>query len=213
MMMGTLRQFGLKTQRFGCPILLLSIGAVVLAVTATEWIRFSSFPPAYMELPGNRRCVLEFHHWYSGRYVLSYYESGVCTGTVRLSGGILTDPLAFFPGPDGNTVLCLSWLDVTNAAFTVDFTKRNLRGVKIPERLEDAVDWSTFEVRACTHHEVDFTRQYLSAVDRGTLSHLVRDCTDPEKARQNMLRFLYSATTPNLYGTDLNARAQIAPEN
>ena len=104
-MTGTLRQLGLKIWRFGCLGILLGIGAVILAFAVSAWVRFSSFPPAYMELPGNRRCVLEFHHWYSGRYVLFYYEHGVCTGTVRLSGGLLTDPLAFFPGPDGNTVL------------------------------------------------------------------------------------------------------------
>ena len=141
-----------------------------------------------------------------------YYENGLCTGTVRLSGGLLADPLAFFPGPDANTVLCLSWLDITNAAFTVDFAKRNPRGVTIPEQLEDAVDWSAFEVRACTRREVDFTEQYLKTVDRQTLSHLVRGGSGSEEERQNMLKFLHSATTPS-GGYDHNARAQIVPRN
>ena len=83
----------------------------------------------------------------------------------------------------------------------------------IPEKLEDAVDWSAFEVRACTHREVGFTRQYLLTVDPRTLSHLVRGpVDDPEKTRQNLLRFLLEATSS--WGTtDHAGKAQIEPEN
>ena len=211
-LVSALRQLGAQIRRLGCLAILLAIGGIVLAFVVTVWVKFSSFPPAYLSLPDHRRCVLEFHHWYSGRYVLSYYDNSTCIGTVRLSGGLLTDPLGFFPGPDGNTVLCLSWLDITNAAFTVDFTKRHPRGATIPEQLEDAVDWSAFEVRACTQREVDFTRQYLRTVDRQTLAHLVRGGSGSEAERQNMLEFLRSATTPS-GGYDQNAKAQIVPRD
>ena len=201
-----------KKRRFGgCGCL-----AILLAVVmAAYWGRVSSFPTARVTLSANRRCTLEFHRWYSGRCVLSCYENGVCVGTTRLCTGWLTDPIAFFPGPNENTVVCFSWGDTTDAAFTVDLTGRHPSGAAIPTRLADVVDWSAFEVRACTRREVDFTVHYIKTADQTDLARLSRMGSGSEQVRADLLKFLLWATGERDYRDPVlkDAIPQLMPEN
>jgi hypothetical protein len=162
------------------------------------WWVYISVPVAHLSFSKDRYCTLEFHQWSTGRCVLSYDENGVCVGTVRLHSDLLNNPIAFFPGPDGESVVCLSDLDTMGVAFIVDFSKRDRNGVVIPERLrdpgEESVDRSDFEVRACTRKEVDFVAQYIKTTDPKTLSNLVRWGTTAPQTRENMLNFLKFAT-------------------
>ena len=187
---------------------------IPLVVVAGYWVRISSFPAARLALSADRRCTLEFHRWYSGRCVLSCYEHGSCVGTTRLSSGWLTDPIAFFPGPDENTVLCFSWGDTTDAAFTVDFTERHRSGAAIPKRLADVVDWSAFGVRACTRREVDFTAHYLKTVDQQELAHRSRMDSGSAQVRADLLKFLLWATGERDYQDPIlkDAIPQLLPE-
>lgn len=181
--------------------------AYFCALYLAGWI-YVSIPVSHFSFSKDRYCKMEFHQWLTGRCVLSYYENSVCVGTVRLHSDLLNNPVAFFPGMDGESVVCFSYLDTTWAAFTVDFTKQDNNGVVIPERLRDpgqeAVDRSDFEVRACTRKEVNFVEQYIKTVDSNTLSNLViRGSTAPE-TRRNLLTFLVMAS---------DMKPQMPPEN
>jgi hypothetical protein len=173
--------------------------ALFLAAFLIGWI-YISIPVAHVSLSKNSHCKLEFHQLLTGKCILSYYVAGTCMGTTTLHSDLLNNPLACFPGPDEKSVICLSDLDTFQAAFTVDFTKRNNKGTAIPPRLQEpgqeAVDHSDFEVRACTYEEVDFVKQYIKTVDLSTLSNCIRWGARPE-TRQGVLKFLIYATTPN----------------
>ena len=189
---------------FEIKIMFKVLGVLVVLAIIAFW-SYLSISVGRLALSKERRCELVFHEWLTGRCVLSYYENGICLGKVRLNNDIFITPQAFFPGPDGKSVVCLSWPDTFYAAFTVDFTKRNDKGVIIPPRLQlpgqEAVDFSNFEVRACTRKEVDFVYNYIKTVDLNTLSHLVRwsEWGTTEETREGMLRCLIWATTPRDY--------------
>jgi len=191
--------------------------AVPFMIVLAGWIYFS-LPVAHLSFSKDRRCEMEFHQWYTGRCILSYYENDVPVGTVRLHSDFFDNPIAFFPGPDGRSVICFSFLDTTYAAFTVDFTKRNQKGVYVPLLLrvpdEPVVDHSDFEVRACTAKEVAFVGHYIKTVDLATLSNLVRNGTTPE-TREDMLRHLaWSTHLPDRGDPVLKyAKPQILSEN
>jgi hypothetical protein len=151
----------------------------------------------------DRYCKLEFHQWYSGQSILSYYEKGTRIGFVKLNNDFLNDPLAMFPGPDGKSVVCLSWPDTFDAAFTVSFSTYSKKGVVIPDRLkldgQEAVDFSNFPVRACTTREVEFVRHFIQNADDKTLISCLRWQVPESTAekRADTLRFLAWATSPN----------------
>jgi len=197
------------------------IGVALLAFLLLSWSVHVSGQVARVTFSKDRYCKLEFHQWYSGMSILSYYENGVCVGIVKLNNDLFNDPLAMFPGPDGKSVVCLSWPDTFDAAFTVDFTKRRWDGVTIPERLrlegQEAVDFSNFKVRACTTKEVEFVRQFIQGSDLKTFASCTRygERAQTEDARADMLRFLTWATsTPVWSDPDLeHAAPLILPED
>jgi hypothetical protein len=176
------------------------VAAALLAVLLFAWWADVSRQVAHVTFSKDRYCKLQFHQWYSGRSILSYYENGACVGHVQLNNDLFNDPLAMFPGPDGRSVVCLSWPDTFDAAFTVDFSKRSSAGCTIPERLrlegQEAVDFSNFEVRACTTKEVEFVRRFIRNADLKTLGDCIRNKAT-EEARQDTLTFLAWATSPN----------------
>jgi hypothetical protein len=189
---------------------------VVLAVLAF-W-GYISTPVARINFSKDRRCKLVFHELLTGNCVLSYYENNVCLGTVKLHSDFLNNPMAFFPGPSGECIVCLSYLDTTYAAFTVDLSKQSLKVGDIPPELrqpgQEAVDSSDFEVRACTRKEVDFVVKYIKSVDIRTLSNLVRGGLTEEE-REALLKSLIWATTSSNWRDPLlkYAKPQILPEN
>jgi len=152
-----------------------------------------------------------FYQWYTGRCVLSYHEKDACVGTVLLHSDIFDNPMAFFPGPDGHSVVCFSYRDTTYTAFTVDFTRRDgqesIDSLPLPVTSEPVVAHSEFEVRACTTKEVDFVWHYIETADLATLSGLVgARATESAQVRQNLLYFLESATTTNNAKDDAHPR-------
>jgi hypothetical protein len=177
--------------------------AIIVVVLLVAWWAKVSTEVAHVTFSNNRYCKLQFHQWNTGRSVLSYYENGICIGVVQLNNDLFNDPLAMFPGPDGQSVVCLSWPDTYNAAFTVDFSKRSPGGMPIPKRLQlysqEAVDFSNFKVRACTPEEVDFVRDYIKRVDLKTFASCTRWGASgaTEDQREDALRFLTWATSPN----------------
>jgi hypothetical protein len=179
------------------------------------WWFYISSPVVNVSLSKNSYCKMQFNQWYTGRCMLYYYEDSVCIGRVKLGLGLFTHPLAVFPGSDGKTVVCFSRLDTTYAAFTVDFSKRIQQGTHIPAKLQDAVNYSNFEVRACTRQEVNFVADYIRTVDSNLLAkHLIGGETS-EQSRANALLFLrYSTEEHNWHDPVLeNAYPQILPEN
>lgn len=123
-----------------------------------------------------------------------------------------------FPGPDGNTVVCLSRLDTTYAAFTVDVTKPNddpqFTWLHLQARVEPVIERSDFLVRACTGKEVEFIRHYIETVDLGTLAKSVKGGATAD-TRQNILTVV--AWSTGVYGphdtVDKDAHPQILPTN
>lgn len=160
------------------------------------WWASISRPVAYPALSQSRHCKMQFHQWYTGRCVVSFYENGVRVGTATLSTGLFTHPWAMFPGPAGTSVVCFSWLDTTYAAFTVDFARRNERGVSIPRKLRDAVDYSDFDVRACTTDEVAFVANFIRTASPDALFGLSRWGRTTVEPKENDLLFLKLATNP-----------------
>ena len=111
-------------------------------------------------------------------------------GTVDLVSGMLEHPWAIFPGPDGNTVVCLSRLDTTYAAFTVDVTKPNddprFDRLHLRAPVEPVIKRSDFLVRACTAKEVEFVRQFIQTIGLSTLAVSVKGGVTAER-RKNVL--------------------------
>jgi hypothetical protein len=123
----------------------------------------------------------------------------VCIGRTILSNGFLYDPLAIFPCPDHRSVVCVSWPDTYEAAFTIDFSQRPAGGAEIPDRLHGiVVDSSDFEVRACTTTEVSFVKKFIRTSDLKTFASCTRwgNSGANEDSRLVMLRFLMMATSP-----------------
>ena len=173
-------------------------GLLVVIFIIWSWVCVST-QVARVTFSQDRYCRLQFHEWNSGRAVLSYYEKGALVGRVQLNNDLFNDPLAMFPGPDGHSVVCLSWPDTFDTAFTVDFSKYNREGVKIPERLrlggQEVVDFSNFEVRACTTAEVNFVRHFIEGTDLKTLGLCTRwGSPATEDTRKYTLHFLGWAT-------------------
>ena len=171
-------------------LLLLSI---LISVFFLWWISISR-PVAELSLAQGRHCKMQFHQWWTGKCVLTCDENGGRLGTATLATGLLTHPWAAFPGPDGSTVICFSRLDTTYAAFTVDVTKRNPKGATIPRKLEMTVDFSNFDVRACSADEVAFVANLIRA-SPPSLSNLSRWGFSSPQSRENALSFLKFATT------------------
>ena len=137
-------------------------------------------------------------------------------GTVLLHSDIFDNPMAFFPGPDGHSVVCFSYLDASYTAFTVNFTSRDRResinSLPLQVTSEPVANRSDFEVRACTTKEVDFVRRYIETEDLATLSGLLgARATEIAQVRQNLLYFLESATTTINAKND--AHPQVLPED
>jgi hypothetical protein len=160
------------------------------------WI-YLSLPVAHLSLSKTQRCTLEFHRWYSGSCMLSYYENDNRAGTVKLHSDYFNNPIAFFPGRDGHSVICFSFLDTTYATFVIDFTKRNAHpdviDLPLVVRAEPVVDRSDFAVRPCTEEEVDRLAQFLRTTDLFSLSHLVRGSVTSE-TREDLLKHLEWST-------------------
>jgi hypothetical protein len=192
---------------------------IVLMLLVGWWAKVS-MQVAHVTLSNDRYCTLQFHQWYTGKSILSYFENGTCVGVVQLNNDLFNDPLAMFPGPDGLSVVCLSWPDTFDAAFTVDFSKRSHDGVPIPKRLrldgQEAVDFSNFKVRACTPKEVEFVRHYIETADLKTFANCTRwgNSAATEEQRANTLRFLTWAISPNNWQDPIlkNAKPLILPE-
>jgi hypothetical protein len=193
---------------------LAGLSAVLLVTFLSFWVYISS-QVAHLSLSKDRYCKMQFHQWYTGRCVLSYFDNGICLGTVILDNGFLTDPWAIFPGPDGKSVVCLSELDLTDAAFTVNFTKCSNQGVTIPMGLQDAVDRSDFEVRACTRKEVNFVENFIKTADSSVVAGCLRGGLTPSYTREDWVNYFRCATSPNDWRDPVlkDAKPQILPEN
>jgi hypothetical protein len=154
---------------------------------------------AHVELSEGHDCDLSVSAFYLTNGVVSYSENGVCIGRTILSNDFLYDPLAIFPCPDHHSVVCLSWPDTFDAAFTIDFSKYHPDGASIPGRLKGVVvDSSDFEVRACTTKEVAFVKQFIQTADLKTFAACTRwgPIAETEDHRQYMLDFLDWSTSP-----------------
>jgi len=179
---------------------------------------YMSIPVAQISLSENRHCSLVFHEFLTGKCVLSYYKNNTRVGTVVLHSDLLNNPLAIFPGPDGQTVVCLSDLDTFQAAFTIDLTNQNNNGVAIPDWLrkpdQEAVDRSDFLVRACTKNEVEFVANYIKTANMASLSNCVRWGASRE-TREAYREFLICATTPHDWRDSLlkHASPLMLPQN
>jgi len=167
--------------------------SVVISAFLIWWVSISR-PVAELSLPQKLHCRMQFHRWWTGKCVLSCEENGVRAGTTTLATGLFTHPWAAFPGPGGNTVICFSRLDNTYAVFTVDVAKRNPKGVSIPPKLEGTVDFSNFEVRACSTDEVAFVANLIRTA-APSLSNLSRWGLSSPQSREDALLFLKLATT------------------
>jgi len=144
---------------------------------------------------------MEFHQWYTGNCILSYYETGACGGIVHIHSTLLDNPLAVFPGPDGKSAICISYTDLYYAVFTVDFTEVDKNGIVVPKEFQDSwdeglVDFSNFKVRACTWAEVDFVEKYIQTTDINTLANSVRWGLKPP-GRPYLLKLLEWSTVGN----------------
>lgn len=189
--------------------------SLVTFVSCALWWIYISWPVASVKLSEGRSCRMQFHQWYTGRCVLSYYENSTCLGTTKLALGLFTHPWAVFPGPEGKSAVCLSWLDNTYTAFAVDYSKGRRKKVVIPDKLQEAVDESDFEVRACSRREVEFVADFIRTTDSQLLSSVLRGGLEPNESREDVLRFLRWATEPNNYRDPVlkGAKPQILPEN
>ena len=195
--------------------------AALVIFSALIWWTDVSKEVVHVSFSQDRSCKLEFHQWDSGRSVLSYYEHEVRVGTVTLNNDLFNDPIAMFPGPNDASVICLSWPDTFDAAFTVDFSKRSNEGMPIPERLrldgQEAVDFSNFNVRACTPNEVASVRSFIERTDLKTYASYTRygEAAANEESRKHMLRFLTLATSPNDWRDPvlMNAAPLLLPED
>lgn len=178
------------------------------------WWASISRPVADISLSQGRHCKMQFHQWYTGKCVLSCYEDGVRIGKATLTTGFFTHPWAMFPGPDGKSVVCFSWLDTTYAAFTVDLAKRNPEGVTIPRKLGGTVDFSNFDVRACSTGEVEFVANFIRTAGPN-LFNLSRWGLRSPQSKENALLFLKLATTPNDWNDPVlkDAKPQILPRD
>jgi hypothetical protein len=175
-------------------LILLGVTGLVLACYAAVSAKVVSFP-----LGQGGQCRWELNKWYNARCVLSYYENGIRKGILRTDKGLFTWPVAVFPGPANNTIICLYELDTTVAIFTVDLGQVSPKGIPPPERLADTILFSNFRARACTHAEVNYLRNYLSS----TRDPLWRNAfaifgykIDAEQGRQSLIRALDLGTIP-----------------
>ncbi len=184
-------------------------GCVTLAVTLAAlswggWL-FKSAHSWRVELSEHDECVVRFYEWRSGNCLLEFYHDGTRLGGTTLDRGLLSHPWAVFPGPDGQSVICFSSLDLTFAAFSVDLRSRPVPGasgdgVAVPRDLDEAVIRSDFPVRACTPAEVAFVADLIAQASPSRwASHLSVDALPPEAERDRCLSFLRLATTPNLW--------------
>jgi hypothetical protein len=185
----------------------------VLAVFAS-WILYLNSPVSRIALSDHRYCTIRFHQLYPGNGLLSYYDNSVRVGTVRLASGWFEHPWAVFPGPDGQSVICLSLLDTTYAAFTVDLAQPDSQGMAIPFKLQEAVDRSDFKVRACTRKEVNYVADLIKTADSNRLANYCGDGFMTPEIRNNLATFLLYATTANSWRDPVlrNARPQLIPE-
>ena len=192
--------------------------SLCLLLVAGPWFWISRFPQADVQLSDNRRCTLQWHRWYSGSTVLSCYQNGARTGTTELINGLFEHPWAMFPGPDGNTVVCFSILDMTYATFAVDVTKPNndpkFTQLHLRVPVEPVLERSDFLVRACTAEEVKLVAEYIKTTDSRTLARSVRGGVSAE-TREDLLTYLTWSTTPyNSKDPVLKfAKPQILPRN
>jgi hypothetical protein len=185
------------------------------------WWAEVSMEVAHVTFSRDRYCKLQFHQWSTGKSILSYFDRGSCVGVVELNNDLFDDPLAMFPGPGGMSIVCLSWPDTFDGAFTVDLSEYSHDGVHIPPRLrlegQRAVDFSNFKVRACTAKEVEFVRHYIETVDLKTFASCTRwgSSGATEKQRAATLRFLTWATSPNDWRDPIlkDAKPLILPED
>ena len=151
----------------------------------------------HVELSKGCSCDLSASAFYTSDGVVSYSENGVCIGRTFLSNDFLYDPLAIFPCPDNHSVVCMSWPDTFEAAFTIDFSKRSPNVDRIPDPLQGvAVDSSDFEVRACTTDEVAYVKDFIRTADLKTFAACIRSVPSAEvdHNRQKVIDFLTMAT-------------------
>jgi hypothetical protein len=175
------------------------ICAIVLAmaVSAISW-KLTHPQVARVTFAPSRYCLMEVYPFYTRGGVISYYENGRRVGSVKLSNDFLYDPLAIFAGPDGHSIICLSWPDTFDAAFTIDFSQPNTQGDLVENRLRNiVVDSSDFEARACTTREVAFVRHFLETSSLKTLASCTRWGAngETEDTRQYLLFFLKVSTS------------------
>jgi len=190
----------------------------VIALLVTYWVAVSR-KTVLISLGPGRDCKWQLNHWCTGRCLFSYYEHGVCKGTVRTCKGLFEWPGAVFAGLDGESVICIYELDTTVAVFTIDLTKRNSAGISPPKSLTDTVLFSNFAVRACTKAEVAYVKRYIS-VNSDVLFKRTFALNDsnvaPERLKKNLLNALALGTTPNEereVSWRQYSQPQILPEN
>ncbi len=171
---------------------------IVLACLLLSWWLIKAARVWQVALTENSYCRVHFYCWYSGDCTLDFYRDGAHVGRTVLGRGLFTHPWAVFPGPDGQSVVCFSWLDATFAAFTVDLRQRT--DAAVPRVLEEAVERSDFPVRACTHVEVEFVADLIADAEPSHwASHLYVDELPADLERDRCQSFLRLATMPNLW--------------
>ncbi len=191
---------------------------LVLAILTLAGLAYLHIPAAHFSFSETRRCELAFDQLYPSACLLSYYENERRVGTTKLHADLFDNPDAFFPGPDGHSAICFTYLDTTYATFTVDFAKRNqdedFHNLRLRVPVEPIVDRSDFEVRACTAREVAYLEQYIKTADETTLAALVRGRSTPE-VRKALLDHLTWSTRPyNSRDPVLRyAKPQLLPQN
>lgn len=193
--------------------LVLAIATLLLAF----WTIISS-KVIRLQLTESRYCNWKLNQWYSGRCELSYYEDRVCKGRLRVHKGLLEWPTAVFPGPDDQRLICIYEMDTTVAVFTIELNQRSEQGAVPPSRLRSIVLFSNFTVRACTHDEVVYLRDYLRS-ESGPLWRnsfaLFGSAASPVKFRNSLVNALALGTIPQSERTGdwlHYAHPQIPPE-
>ena len=200
------------------PRIIKAVPVAALLLIVVPWVAISS-KVIHFSLAKDREYRWELNRWYSGRCMFSYYEGGVRRGVVRTYKGLFEWPIAVFPGPDVESVICLYELDTTVAVFVIDLTKQSATGIPPPERLRDTVLYSNFGTRACTKAEVAYLRNYISSNSSTLWKNAFKLCGQrfaPAQAKQDLLRTVALGTIPyeerDVTWRDYS-KPQLLPEN
>jgi hypothetical protein len=168
----------------------LAIVYVSWCVTTPQVAKVSLSPTSY--------CEMRIPLFYTRGATIDYYQNHHRVGGLTMVNDFLFDQEAIYPGPDGHSVVCLSWPDTVEAAFTIDFSRRSRSSSPTDSRIrENLVEKTDFEVRACTTDEVASVRHFIQTADLKTFAACTRwgARAENEDTRQGELLFLSDATT------------------